>query len=73
MLPTNQEPKVVTEKSGKFSCRRVLVMVLRELPDEIPTQLWDPRRAPSNPLIPNYRDVLHTPGRELRVGAQRSH
>lgn len=48
-------------------------MDLRELPDEIPTQLWDPSRAPSHPLIPNYRDVLHTPGRELRVGAQRSH
>lgn len=34
------------------------MMLLRGLPDEIPTQLWDPSRAPSNAFIPSYREAM---------------
>lgn len=74
-----KSPKWLLKRAVKFSYVRVLMMLLRELPDEVPTQLW----IPAEPLLMllfliteklwHHRGRLHTPGAELRVGTQRGH
>ena len=73
-----KSPKWLLKRAVKFSYVRVLMMLLRELPDEVPTQLWDPSRAPSNALVPNYREVMapqrkitHTRSRAQGWGSER--
>lgn len=45
-------------------------MILRELLEGTPTQLWDASRISSNARSQHHAEKLHTPGGELGVGAE---